>query len=218
MLDTFKARLKAKSTAAGANLSQKRIDAIADRLHKKFPDPKDDAEHDTAIDSLYDATDLKEFAQVDDYQRTKEAKEKKDKEDADKKAADEARKKAEEEAGKGGDEPAWFKAYREAQEKKAQELETKVSSFEKEKTVNTIQQKLKDSLKGVSELVTWEEWRQPETLEEADAFIAKVNERNQSIIDKGIITQPAGSGSKAANGKATDTEIKGIADKILPKN
>jgi hypothetical protein len=34
MIDTYKARLKAKSTAAGANLSQKRIDALADRLQK----------------------------------------------------------------------------------------------------------------------------------------------------------------------------------------
>jgi ribosomal protein L12E/L44/L45/RPP1/RPP2 len=51
MLDVFKAQLKAKTKAAGVNLSQKRIDAYADRLHKKNPDVKEVAEHDTLIDA-----------------------------------------------------------------------------------------------------------------------------------------------------------------------
>jgi hypothetical protein len=82
MLDTFKARLKAKSKAAGANLSEKRIDAIADRLHGKYPELTEETDHDDKIDSLYDAQDYKDFASVDDYQRAKDAKAKKDKEAA----------------------------------------------------------------------------------------------------------------------------------------
>jgi membrane protein involved in colicin uptake len=212
MLDVFKARLKAITSAAGVNLSQKRIDAIADRLNKKFPDPKDDAEHDTAIDSLYDATDLKEFAQVDDYQRTKEAKEKKDKEDADKKAADEARKKAEEDAKKTGDneEPAWFKAYREA-------TDAKLSAFEKEKKQGTIKQQLADKLKDVPASI-WSKRQLPESEDAIEAFITEVQEDYKTdFVDKGLIT-PAPGGSKGGNnGKATKEEVAGIIDKILPK-
>lgn len=87
MLDTFKVRLKAKATAAGANLSQKRIDAFADRLHKKFPELKEEAEHDAEIDLLFSPDELKEFGSLDDYQRQKEAREllKKTKEEAERK-------------------------------------------------------------------------------------------------------------------------------------
>lgn len=74
MLDTFKARLKAKTKAAGVNLSTKRIDAYADRLHKKNPDVTDEAEHDTLIDGLDELVSFADIAKQDDQVRTLEAK------------------------------------------------------------------------------------------------------------------------------------------------
>lgn len=138
MLDTFKARLKAKAKAAGANLSQKRIDALADRLNKKNPDLNgDDAEHDAKIDDLYDEQDYKDFASVDDHQRAKEAKEKKDKEAAKAKSGSEP----DTDKGNEGDEmPSWAKA-----------LLTEVQTLKKEKAQSTIAEKLKgnDKLRDI---------------------------------------------------------------------
>lgn len=74
MLDTFKARLKAKLLTLGVNLSQTRIDAIADRLNKKFPDITDEAEHDGHIDEFNELQPFDEIAKVDDKVRTLESK------------------------------------------------------------------------------------------------------------------------------------------------
>lgn len=72
MLDTFKVRLKAKYP--GVNLSTKRLDAIADRLHKKFPDLTDEADHDQKLDDLNELQPFDELAKQDDRLRTLENK------------------------------------------------------------------------------------------------------------------------------------------------
>lgn len=74
MIDIFKARLKAKTTAAGVNLSKDRIAAIADRLHKKFPDLTEEADHDQKLDDYNDLQPFDETAKQDDRLRTLEAK------------------------------------------------------------------------------------------------------------------------------------------------
>ena len=74
MLDTFKARLRAKAKAWGVNLSTKRIDALADRLHKKNPDLTDEADHDSRIDDLNEITPLEDMAKQDDRIRSLETK------------------------------------------------------------------------------------------------------------------------------------------------
>lgn len=79
-LETFKARLKAKSTAAGAALSNVRIEALSAKLNTRHPDLTEEADHDAQIDALYDTSDFKEMKTFDDYQRAKAAKAKKDKE------------------------------------------------------------------------------------------------------------------------------------------
>jgi hypothetical protein len=58
-LETFKAQLKAKYS--GLNLSQKRIDEISARLHKKNPDLTEEANHDTRLDDL---NELMPFADI----------------------------------------------------------------------------------------------------------------------------------------------------------
>lgn len=213
MLETFKARLKAKATAAGANLSQKRIDAIADKLNKKYPDITDEAEHDTHIEDLYDADTLKEMASFDDHNRSKAAKEeaerkKKEKEDVD-------RKKSEEGKNDSPDEPAWFKAFRE-------KTEAELGAIRAEKTQSTIKQQIAAKLKDVP-ADFYEEWALPSDETGIDAFTEKVTTKygaiEQGLREKGLLnTKPSG-GSKGGggNGKASTEEIKSITQAIMPR-
>lgn len=64
MIETFKARLKAKYPSI--KFSDKRVNSIADKLNRKFPDVADDAAHDAAIDSVYDEADLAEIVKLDE--------------------------------------------------------------------------------------------------------------------------------------------------------
>lgn len=214
MLDTFKARLKAKAKAAGANLSQKRIDAIADRLHAKYPELTEETDHDDKIDTLYDAQDYKDFASVDDYQRAKEAREKKEKE------ATKAPEKngSESEQAKPDEMPAWFKPF-------ADEL----TSLKKEKAQQTIQQKLKanEKLKSIP-ADFYDEWKLPESDEEIEGFADRVSTKfqaiNQHITGKAQQdandTFSAGSKPLTSAGSGTskvDPAVKAIAEKRLAK-
>src|SRR5690349_8539866 len=73
MLETFKERLKAKLPDLKAqNLTEKRLNAIADRLQNKFPDLTDEADYDAKIDELNDLTPFAEIAKQDDRIRTLE--------------------------------------------------------------------------------------------------------------------------------------------------
>lgn len=139
MLDTFKARLKAKAKALGVNLSQKRIDAFADRLHKKNPDLTEEADHDAKIEELHDLTPLDEIARQDDKLRTFEKKDKETK----KSDSDEDTDGNEGDKGKGkanDDTPAWAKA-----------LMQEVQTLKAEKVQQTIQQKVSshEKIKGI---------------------------------------------------------------------
>jgi hypothetical protein len=170
MLDTFKARLKAKSKASGANLSQKRIDAIADRLNAKFPDLTEEADHDAKLDDLYDESDFKEMASFDDHQRKKDAFAKKDtqrqqKQQQNTDATNDDDSSNNQQSG-ADDMPAWFKTYKE-------ETEAKLNGFLKEKQQATIQQKLAEKLKDTPNPF-WQKRKLPETDEEVDAFVEEV--------------------------------------------
>lgn len=218
MLETFKARLKAKSTAAGANLSTVRIDALADRLNKRFPDFKEEKEHDDKLDELYDPADYKEFAALDDHQRAKSAKEKAEKEKADK---DKAEKEAAEKLAStkpGDEEPAWFKKYRE-------DTDAKISAIEKEKTQGSIKSKLAEKLKDVPEKF-WRKWTLPEKEEDIDAFVSDVQtdytefetgkstEKNNQNL--GLNHTPKnGSSSDKSKGKASDKEVEEVVKNIM---
>lgn len=209
MLDTFKARLKAKSKTTGANLSQKRIDAFADRLHKKFPDLKEEAEHDEMIDELDELVSFTEVAKDDDRIRTLEKKKPEPETTPNPQPQPSDPKPAE-----ANEEPAWFKVYREA-------TDAKINAFEKEKTQGSIKQQLNEKLKNFSDLVEWQEWQQPDTSEKVDEFVQKVTakheEKKQKLTEKGLVFQPAGGTRGGGNGKATKEEIGSLVDKILPK-
>lgn len=210
MLDTFKAQLKAKSKAAGANLSAKRIDAIADRLEKKFPDLKEDADHIAKIDDLYDEQDFKDFAAADDFQRAKDAKEKKDKAEKDKEDKTEKV-----ESKTDDDMPAWAKSLIE----QGKELAAKLGGLEKEKALGSIKQKAAEKLKEVPERF-WSKLPLPEKEEDIETFVADVQTDytafKQELVNQGFsqVTPPYSSSSGGKTKEATKEEIKAITDKI----
>lgn len=129
------ARLKALFPKA--NLSQKRLDAIADKLAKKPADDADETAIDAVINDFNDVMSIEEIAKEDDKVRTLEA--------SKKKAEDEARKKAgksgdddvpEEEVEVDNDAPKWAKQIISQNKKLSDELEAIKSG----KTLETKQQ------------------------------------------------------------------------------
>jgi hypothetical protein len=193
MLDTFKARLKAKAKAAGANLSQKRIDAIADRLHKKYADLTDEAEHDTKIDDLYEEQDLKDFAAADDYQRAKDAKAAKDKADKAKAGSD------------SDDQP---KSEIDELKELVRGLATTVQTMNQEKQQQSIQQKLgqHEKLKDINKTF-WSKRALPTKDEDIDAFVEEVTTDHAAFLQESGYSnigdhKPPASTEKPIPGKA----------------
>jgi|GEM_PF-4248115 len=209
MLDTFKAQLKAKLKTLGVkNLSQKRIDAIADRLHKKYPDITEVADHDTHIDELNELSPFEEIAKADDRVRTAEAKakgqppKKDDPDDVD--DIDEPAK-----PNQGDEVPKW-----------AQTLLDKVTKLETEKTQGSIRSQAAKKLKDIPE-VFWSKRALPEKEEDLDDFISDVEtdwtalkqDKNNQILTGG--TTPA-SGSTTITAGKEDADIEAWAAKSKP--
>ncbi len=96
------------------------------------------------------------------------------------------------------DMPAWAKAILDSNKK----LTESVSSLQAEKALTTIQSQLKDKLKDVNPLVNWNDWKQPETDEEATAFVEKVTARSKEVdktlTEKGLqaLAAPKSSGDR----------------------
>lgn len=164
MHDVFKARLKAKTKAAGVNLSQKRIDAYADKLHKKNPDVTDEAAHDELIDALDELVDFKEIAKEDDRVRTLEARSKNKSSEEEDDDADEPTAGKAKPAKKDDDVPAWAKG-----------LIDTVNTLKAEKQTSSMKdqlaQKLKD--KNIPEKF-YSKRALPEKEEELDGFVAEI--------------------------------------------
>lgn len=209
MLETFKARLKAKSTAAGAkSLTNERLDAMSAKLNAKFPDLKDEAEHDAKIDDIYDADMFKEMQSFDDYQKGKTAKEKADREKTEK----EAEKKAAEE-GKNDDTPDW-KSLTES----VKTLSEKLAKMESEKIHGTIKSKAEALLKEVP-VSYWGKRALPGKEDDLQAFIAEVTadytEFKQELVNQGLSVHtapPAAGGGQQKTG-AVSPEVKAFIDK-----
>jgi hypothetical protein len=207
MLDTFKARLKAKSTAAGVNnLSSKRIDAEAAKLDKLFPDLTEEKDHDEKIDLLFQADDFKKIGAFDDWERTKAAREAKDKADKDKKTP----------ATQIDTDP---KEDEDDVKTMLKTLLQKVNTLESEKTQQTFKQKAADLLKDIPEKF-WNKRPIPESEEALTAFAEEVKadytELVQESSEKGLTVLstrvPASSGSDLKD-KTVSPEIKAYAEK-----
>lgn len=200
MLETFKARLKAKYS--GVNLSTKRIDAIADRLNKKFPDLKEEADHDAKLDDLNELTPFDDIAKDDDRIRTLEAKQKPaEPKPADPKTAD---------PKPSDDMPAWFKTYQE-------ETDRKIAGMLKDKAQSSIKDQLKEKLKDVPGKF-YENWQLPESEEHLESFVTKVNEGfagfKQDLTEKGLLhTNPGGGQTPPPASGKISPEIKAFVEK-----
>jgi hypothetical protein len=208
MLDVFKARLKAKTKAAGVNLSQKRIDAFADRLHKKNPDTKEEADHDKLIEELDELVQFKDVAKEDDRVRTLEARSKtqdtpddteEDQDDSEPaKGSKKTTKKKEDEV------PAWAKT-----------MMDEFKTLKTEKTQSTIREKLSAKLKGTDGKTKvpekfYSKRALPEKEEDLDQFIEEVEndwkelqqESNNTLLSGS--SAPAGGAGVKATGKEED--------------
>lgn len=137
MKEKIKARLKAKFS--GVNLSQKRQDAIADKLAKKLTDDSDDAAIDEALDDYNEIFSFADMAKADDRTRTEEAR---------KKAEEAARGKKEETPETPGDDtPTWAKTLIETNNK----LTERLNALESGKTAESRRAQLEAKLKDVPE-------------------------------------------------------------------
>jgi hypothetical protein len=212
MLDTFKLRLKAKLKTLGVNnLSQKRIDAIADRLHKKFPDITEETDHDTRIDEFHELQPLDEIAKTDDQIRTLEAKAKpKPKENA--KPADETPD-DQDTPEKGDETPGW-----------AKKMFEKIEKLEKEKTQSSMQTTIAGKLKDKVPATYYAKRALPEKDEDLDAWITEVETDytafKQELVNQGFVNtgKPAGGGETGVvktTGKE-DADIDAWASKGKP--
>jgi hypothetical protein len=143
------ARLKAKAAGEKANLSQKRLDAIALRAEKGLTDDSDDTAIDANIDAINELTPFKEIAAMDDHNRAKEAKEKTEKEKTEKEAAEKAAKEGKVELP--DDAPAWMKTFMEAQAAQTKALTDQIAAFSGEKVLTTRREQYAKTLEGTSE-------------------------------------------------------------------
>ncbi len=208
MLETFKARLKTKYS--GVNLSTKRIDAIADRLHKKFPDLTEEADHDAKLDDLNDLQPFADIAKDDDRIRTLENKPKDKEKDqpADPKKDDPAPTPKPEDAP-----PAWAQALIDQNKALAEKLE----GIEKEKSQMTISQKLaaNPKLEGVPE-VFWKKRSLPQKEEDIEAFVteASADWAEVSPVLPAGVKPPTNVKNQAGSKTATEAELDEVFGKI----
>lgn len=228
MLDTFKARLKAKAKALGVNLSTKRIDAIADRLHKRNPDLTDDAEHDTRIDELHELQPLDEIAKADDRIRDLEAKAKgpapkkkepelAEDEDDDEAGDDDTKAGKAKGKKKPSDEPppAWAKA-----------LMQTVETLAKDKTHSSIQSKISARLKDKVPEKFYNKRALPDSEDDLDAFIEDIEndwtDLQQEQTNEGLAKsgKPLGGGehNAADHTTASDKNVRANVDKFFAKD
>lgn len=206
-LETFKARLKFKAKALGVNLSQKRIDAIADRLHKKNPELTDELEHDSKIDDFNDLQPLADIAKQDDHVRTLENKAKGQQPPSDdQEPADDEDEPAQPAKGKGKgknseEPPAWAKA-----------MQEELKALRTEKVQGTMKTKAAELLKGVPEKF-YAGRALPEKEEDLEVFVETVKSDytgfQQDLINQGLMsaTTPTGGEAGKVNEKAFDASV-----------
>lgn len=193
MLDTFKARLKAKYPTL--KFTQKRIDTIAEKLNKKFPDITDEAEHDTNIDNYYDEDSLKEIVKLDEVF---------------------------ENAGKN--KPVAVLETVQVEEKPKTEIEelremvktlaTSVQTLSADKQAQTIIGKIKEKLKDIPEKF-YENWQKPEKDEDIEGFATKVIETHAELFPKVQGGYQPGKAQGGVNNKPNEKILNNMVDELM---
>jgi hypothetical protein len=186
-------RIKAKFP--GINLSKPRLDAIAAKIDAKVED--DETKIDAQLDAYNDFNPLADIAKQDDTIRDLKSKVKT--------AAKPQPTKTDEPADEPivDDTPKWAKT-----------LMTELAQLKAEKAQTTIQSQLKEKLKDINPLVSWEDWKQPEKEDDIAAFVEKVQAKATAIeklaTEKGLgaLAAPKTGAADATKATATSAALK----------
>ncbi|UXD67759.1 hypothetical protein MUK51_11020 [Sphingobacterium faecium] len=203
-------KLKAKATALGVNLSNVRINGLADKLDGLI---STEDEIDGEIDKLDQLLSFKELAALEDAKRNadKKAAEDKDKVDPPEPAKVDPPAPVEKDKDEA---PAWFKAHTEKQDKAIEALTATVTNLQNGNTAQTRRQQLETKLKDAPEKFKARALRDFDRLkidseEDFTSYLADVEqdvaEEVQAASDRGLGNDaPARS---AGGGKLKDDEV-----------
>lgn len=216
-------KLKAKATELGANLSNVRINGLADKLDAIVTNEDD---IDGEIDKLDQVLGFKELAALDDAKRNSEsktaeeeaAKADKAKKEADEKAAAEAGNSG----GSGDEAPAWFKQHVENQNKVIETLTATVTNLQKGNTTQTRRSQLEVKLKDAPEKFKARTLRDFDRLkiDSDDDFTNYLADVEQDVADEIQAASDAGLGNDnptrgAGGGKLKDDEVSPAMKEIV---
>lgn len=203
--------MKEKATALGVNLSNVRINGLADKLDSLITNEDD---IDGEIDKLDQVLGFKELAALDDAKRNadKKAAEEEDKnKDPEKKDPIEPEKNDPE---KKDEAPAWFKQHVENQNKVIETLTNTVANLQKGNTIQTRRQQLEAKLKDAPEKFKHRTLRDFDRLkiDSDDDFTSYLADVEQDVADEIQAQSDAGLGNDspvrgASGGKLKDDEV-----------
>lgn len=178
-------RLKAKFS--GINLSNARLDAIADKLAPKITD---ETTIDAKLDELNEVVPFSELAKLDDWQRTKEQKEKEQKD----KKTSESEKKSAETSKQDDDAPEWAKALIDQNKAMALKMEALESGRTAEHNASRLIGILKEKKVPESYYNVAITGRSFKDVAEAETYATQLAEAygkyNQEQINNGLKDQP----------------------------
>lgn len=211
-------KLKAKATTLGVNLSNVRINGIADKLDGLITNEDD---IDGEIDKLDQVFGFKELAALDDAKRNadkKAAEEEDEDKDSEKKDLDPNKNDPE----KKDEAPAWFKQHVENQNKVIETLTTTVANLQKGNTIQTRRQQLEAKLKDAPEKFKQRTLRDFDRLkiDSDDDFINYLADIEQDVADEIQAQSDAGLGNDspargASGGKLKDDEVSPAMKEIV---
>lgn len=213
------ARLKALYPKA--NLSQKRLDDLSDKLAKKPADDADDAAIDAVINDFNEILSIEDIAKGDDRTRTLESEKKKAEEAAAKNKGGKKPEEEEEEVIKVEDDaPAWAKALLKQNEKLASDLEavksgnilqtkkqTASQMFEKSEVLKGLKEELKP--RWINRIDVDSETSIEDQIKELETEYAELVQVN---ADSNSYAGPAGTGS--ANNKPDESIVSEIVENL----
>lgn len=201
-------QLKAYLVTLGVkNLSNARMNAIADRLTKKFPDLKEE-EIEEMLTDINDLTPFDEMAKQDDKVRTLEAKDKQPDKPADQKPDQ-----------KPDNKPADTAPGNDETSKMIKELSDKLNKLEVDKKKEDAMKDLHKKLQDKKIPALFYKGRTVEKAEDVDALVTEI-ENDWTALEQERVNTEAGGQSKppggtgGTNSKASDAEIKSIVDSI----
>lgn len=207
-------KLKAKATALGVNLSNVRINGLADKLDGIITNEDD---IDGEIDKLDQVLGFKELAALDDAKRNvdKKAAEEEDKKDPEKKDPADPEKKDPEQKD---DVPSWASALIESNKA----LQSELASIKAGNTSQTRRQQLEAKLKDAPERFKTQTLRNFDRikLDSDDDFTNYLAEVEQDVADEVQAVSNAGLGGDnpgrgAGGGKLKDDEVSPAMKEIL---